>query len=109
MARCWTVVTVHALTSQEGASLKYSHAANLSLEEDMARKGLALNLILFYVKDIKGSRDFYVKKARVQKDIRRQRLRIRKGSQWDHNRITQCLQEDRQTLRLGVLFPRGRC
>jgi len=67
MACCWTVVTVRALTSQEGASLKYSHAALLSLEEDMARKGLALNLMLFYVKDIKGSRDFYVKKLGFKK------------------------------------------
>ena len=39
----------------------------LSLEEDMARKGLALNLMLFYVKDIKGSRDFYVKKLGFKK------------------------------------------
>ncbi len=33
----------------------------------MARKGLTLNLMLFYVKDIKRSKDFYVKKLGFKK------------------------------------------
>ncbi len=33
----------------------------------MARKGLALNLILFYVQDLKRSKDFYVKKLGFKK------------------------------------------
>ena len=33
----------------------------------MARKGLALNLMLFYVKDVKRSKDFYVKKLGFKK------------------------------------------
>ncbi|OLE74271.1 hypothetical protein AUG19_09135 [archaeon 13_1_20CM_2_54_9] len=33
----------------------------------MARKGLALNLILFYVRDLKRSKDFYVRKLGFKK------------------------------------------